>query len=94
MIVRPPGRDGFGDPLPGTAVEIPVPGCLFAPRSSAENLTGATQVGADGDVYAPAGTDARPTDQVRVRGELYEVDGRPADWGSSGVVIPVRRVTG
>lgn len=94
VIVRPPGKDRFGDPLPGDPLLIPVPGCMFAPGPSAENLNGANQVTADGTVYAPAGTDARANDQVLVRGDLYEVDGKPRDWGASGVVIVLRLVTG
>lgn len=94
VIVRPPGKDKFGDPLPGEPARIPVQGCLFAPGPSVENLAGANQVEADGTVYAPPGTDVRPTDQVLVRGDLYEVDGKPRDWGTSGVVIVLKLVTG
>lgn len=94
FIVRPPGKDRFGDPLPGGPIEIPLPGCLFAPGSSVENLNGANQTEADGAVYAPAGTVVLATDKMRVRGDLYEVVGKPADWGASGVVIDLSLVTG
>lgn len=93
-VVRPPAKGRFGDPVPGTAAEIPVEGCLFAPGPSGENLDGANQVDATGTVFAPAGTVVRPSDRLRVRGELYEVAGKPMDWGTSGVQIPLRQVTG
>ncbi|MGC4886698.1 hypothetical protein [Micromonospora sp. DT227] len=94
VIIRPPARDQFGDPTPGETARFAVAGCLFAPGPSVENLTGANQVTADGTIYAPPATDVRANDQVLVRGDLYEVDGKPQDWGTSGVVIVLRLVTG
>lgn len=93
-VVRPPGKDRFGDPQPGSAVEFAVPGCLFAPGPSAEQNTGANQVLTDATIYGPAGMDILATDKVRARGELYEVVGTPQDWGSAGMVIPIKRSTG
>lgn len=93
-VIRPPAKDTFGDPLPGPAVEVLVPGCLFAPGATTENLVAAMQVNADATVYAPPGTDVRPADQVRVRGDVYDVAGKPQDWGRAGVVILLRQVTG
>lgn len=94
-VIRPPGRDAFGDPLPGDATEFDVPGCLFAPGPSQELGFAAATVDTDGTVYAPPDTDVRPTDRIRIRGAVYSVVGDPQNWGrSAGVVIPVRRVTG
>jgi hypothetical protein len=51
-------------------------------------------------LYAPYGTDIRPTDQIRVGGNVYEVDGQPGSFrspftGSTGpVVVALRLVTG
>lgn len=94
-VVRTPGRDAFGDPLPGSATEFDVAGCLFAPGPSRELGFAANQVDSDGTVYAPPGTDVLATDKVRVRERLYSVVGDPQDWGNdAGVVIVLRRVTG
>lgn len=93
-VVRPTGQDPYGDPLPGSPTEIDIPGCLFAPGSTQEDDFRAVTASADGTVYAPAGVDVRPTDQMRIRGDLYSVVGYPQDWGRSGVVILVRRKTG
>jgi hypothetical protein len=94
-VIRPPGRDPFGDPLPGTTVEFDVGGCLFAPGPSRELGFAANQVTSDGTIYAPPGTDVNPTDRVRVRDAVYSVVGEPQDWGAGvGVVIVLRRVTG
>lgn len=94
-VIRPPGRDPFGDLLPGGTVEFDVGGCLFAPGPSRELGFAANQVDSDGTVYAPPGTEVQATDRVRLRGRTYSVVGDPQDWGSSaGVVIVLRRVTG
>lgn len=93
-VIRPPGRDVYGDPLTGSTTEFELPGCLFAPGPSREVGFAANMVDTDGTVYAPPGSDVRATDQMRIRGDLYKVVGQPQVWGSSGVVIAVRRVTG
>ncbi|MBF9135322.1 hypothetical protein I0C86_41465 [Plantactinospora sp. S1510] len=94
VAIRPPLRDQYGDPVPGSGVETPIAGCLFAPGPSAEMLNGATQVDTDGTVYAPVGADIEPTDKLRIRGDVYEVVGRPRRWDSVGLEIVVRLVTG
>ncbi len=94
-VVRPPARDPrTGDPVAGSAVETSVPGCLFAPAASSEAGLGANQVDTGAQLYAPAGTDVRAADRVLVRGDLYEVVGKPQVWGTSGVVAALREVTG
>ncbi|TDC02283.1 hypothetical protein E1091_01150 [Micromonospora fluostatini] len=92
--IRPPQRDPFGDPIPGSGGELVLPDCLFAPGPSAEMLNGANQVDVDGTVYAHPGADVTETDRLRIRGEVYEVVGRPRRWGRAGVEIVVRLVTG
>ena len=105
VVERPPGRDNFGDPLPDAPLFFEVPNCLWAPGATSENLDGANQVVADGNVYAPAGTVVYATDRVRrgarlvdgvlvEPGDVYEVAGKPQDWSNAGVVIPVRQVNG
>lgn len=93
-VVRPTGRDKYGDPLPGTPVEFDVGGCLFAPGKSMELTNGSNIVEADAAIYGPSGMDVEATDKLRIRGQLYEVMGQPQNWGSAGTVIPVRRTTG
>ncbi len=93
-VVRPPQLDRFGDPVPGSTPEFDVPGCLFAPGKSQEQLFGANTVDTDGAIYAPAGSDFRAADKVRIRGEMFSVVGKPRLWGSEGVVGAVRQVTG
>lgn len=93
-VIRPPGRDNFGDPLPGSATEFAVDGCLFAPGPSQEPGFAANTIDTDGTIYAPPGADFLATDKVRIRGDVYTVVGKPQVWGSSGVVVAVRLVTG
>lgn len=98
-VVRPPGKDTFGDPLPGTATNYPLPGCLFAPGPSRELGGNSNAVESDGTVYAVKGVTGvpdgiQPTDRIVVRGLLYTVVGEPQNWGRSGYVIVLRRYTG
>jgi hypothetical protein len=93
-VVRPAGRDPFGDPLPGNAVEVNVGGCLVAPGPSVEVGNGANRVEVDLVIYGPVGMDIVATDRARVRGQLFEVFGQPQVWGSAGVVVALKRTTG
>ncbi len=93
-VIRPPTLDQFGDPLPGTSVEYPVGGCMFAPGSSDEAGLGTNQVVTDGAVYGPASMDVQHSDRIRIRGDLYEVIGKPQRWGSFGTVVAVRLYNG
>lgn len=93
-IITPPGRDPYGDPLPEGGVQTVVEDCLFAPGASRELDVNANQVEADATVFAPPGTPVTATDQVLVRGLLYEVAAQPRVWLDALVEIPVRRVTG
>lgn len=106
-LVRPgpPTQDEYGNDVPGPSTETPLPGCGVAPRdgnSSAgnEDTKGRDQVIVGLTLYAPPGTDLRPTDRVRIGGVLYEVEGEAGAFrspftGSSGpVVAALERVTG
>lgn len=94
FIIRPPARDPFGDPVPGGGQLVPVPNCLFAPGPTDEMRLQADQVQADGVLFCPPGTPVTPQDRLRIRGEAYEVAGRPRDWGRAGIEILVKIVTG
>lgn len=93
-VIRPPGRDRFGDQANGVIVEFDIPGCLFAPGPSREMGFASNQVLSDGTVYGPPGMDVQPTDRMRVRGDIYSVVGHPQVWGSVGTVVVLRRYTG
>ncbi len=93
-VIRPPVRDRFGDLSAGTAVEFDIPGCLFAPGPSREMGFATNQVQTDGTVYGPPGIDVRPTDRMRIRGDVYSVIGKPQVWGTTGTVVVLRLFTG
>lgn len=93
-VIRPPGRDRFGDPLPGTGTTFQIGGCRFAPRSADEIHASANQVMQGAAIYGPPDMDVRATDQVVVYGKKYAVDGEPQVWGSFGTVVVVKRITG
>ncbi|MFD7705713.1 hypothetical protein [Streptomyces sp. NPDC059786] len=101
----PPTEDGYGNDVPGPPTEISVAGCAVAPRDGAgvgsNEITGARDTVITGlTLYAPHGTDIRATDQIRINGELYEVDGQPGSFrspftGSTGpVAVSLQLVTG
>jgi hypothetical protein len=93
-VIRPPVLDQFGDPVPGTSPEHQVGGVLFAPGSSDEAGLGTNQVITDGAVYGPADMDVRHSDRILIRGDLYEVIGKPQRWGTFGTVAAVRLYNG
>ncbi|WP_353809080.1 hypothetical protein [Agromyces sp. SYSU T00194] len=93
----PSGEDSQGNPVFGTT-EVPVTGCAFAPAASDESgTTYGGRVISGGTVYAPSGTVFRPSDMLRIRGEIWQVDGEPGQWTSPftgtgwGVEVAVKR---
>ena len=95
-VVRPPGKAKFGDPAAGSPVESELAGALFAPGASSELNSGANSVDTDAALYLEGNTETGvlPTDRIRVRGEMYEVVGKPAIWAGFGTVIQLRRFAG
>lgn len=82
-----------------TPSERAVDGVLCEPRPTAEPLQDARNAVTSGfTLYLPAGTSVAPSQRVRVRGEVYEVLGEPADWRLGdwrpGLVVQVERVSG
>jgi len=101
IVPGPPGTDAYGDPLPITRIGGDITGCAVAPRYSSEP----TERGRQGvivglTIYPPAGSDILFTDQVRVRGVLYDIDGDPAEWenpftgDTPGMEVALKRAVG
>jgi hypothetical protein len=97
------GTDTYGDPVwSDTPAETSLPGAWFAPGGTQEPVeVGRAAVISVPTVYFPhSWPDIQPTDQLRVRGVVYEVTGDPADWRSpvesrvGGLVVQLRRVEG
>lgn len=96
VVVRPAPRDKFGDLVEGgSETETTSPGWLVAPGGSSENHDQQESVDSDVDLYRLGNfdEDIRSTDQIRLRGLLYEVVGPPAVW-RIGTVIRLRKFTG
>jgi len=94
------GQDGDGNDVYGTT-STDVPGCTFAPAGSVERVQGQDIVTTQPTVYLATGTPAPlATDQIRVRGLLYEIDGDPQVFrnpftgATPGPVVKLKRVTG
>lgn len=65
------------------------------PRPSEEPVQEARNAVISGwTLYLPLGADITERDRVRVRGEVYAVLGRPADWQDRGLVVQTTRTDG
>lgn len=97
-----PGVDRYGNPLPGPVVEVDVGSAAFDPGGSREPVeVGRASVVTNPKLYfldADPGLSA--ADTVRVRGDVYRVQGRPAVWVSpftgalEGAVVELELVEG
>lgn len=78
-VVRAPKVDRLSDDSSTTPDEHDIEGCAVLPRTSFEQDRGWVVVEGR-QVIAPYGADVLATDQVRVDGELWFVDGAPGDY--------------
>lgn len=71
-----------------TTTETAVDGALFDPGNSGEPVTdwrsGRSETPT---LYFQRAVDITAADRVRVRGDLYEVAGRPAEWRFNGATV-------
>lgn len=81
--------------------EVPVDGVGVEPRPSSESNQDARNTVVSGfTLYMPAGVTVTAANRVRVRGEVFLVDGDPAVWRNPftgwepGVVVQTKRVEG
>lgn len=102
VVLRPgpPETDGYGNDVPGPDRETRYAGCAVWPRVSSEDVQARDQVIDGLYVLFPTGTDVRATDRVRVRGDVYMVDGEPGVYRSPltgttlGPQVSLTRITG
>jgi hypothetical protein len=98
------GTDDYGNDVL-TDVELPVRHVAVWPRSASSTSNGESSgehstVIAGLSLLVPPGVAIKATDRVRVRGEIYEVEGEPGHWRSyltntdAGTEVALRRVTG
>lgn len=98
-ILRPRGTDPFGDPLPGDPDASDVQGAFMQPVQASEQTDDRDTVTEAWSCFLPPGTDVQATDQIRFRGQVYELDGAPQPFDDMrGVThhleVKLRRVTG
>jgi len=93
--------DAFGNPTMTFADEVTVEGCAFAPAGSQELYgVGRNQVVTNPQLFVPPGTVVTARSKVKIRGEDYKVNGRPAVWRSPftgwepGTVVDLEVVDG
>lgn len=79
IVVRKAKVDRLSSAPAGEAPEHPIEGCVVMPRTSHEEERGWVIV--EGRmVVAPFESDILATDQVKVDGETWDVDGEPGDY--------------
>ena len=85
--------DRYGDPLPPVLVAS-VPNCLFAPQRSVELAGAFLRIETGAAVYLPQNAAYVPqaTEQVKIDGKTWKVDGDPAVW-PLGIEVKLARVT-
>lgn len=101
-VIRPPGTDRYGDPVPGEGSQHEVSDCRWAPRvggsgsSSRDILSRGRQGVIEGlTLYAPPGADILHTDRIDVPGQgEFEVDGDVGAWEDAGIEVALRRGEG
>jgi hypothetical protein len=100
------GTDRYGnavrDPDDEAPAELPIAGAMFDPGGSVEPV----ERGREAVITQPTAyfvgqwPDILASDQLRIRGRVYEVIGDPGDWRSGfgtslgGLVVPLKRVDG
>lgn len=84
----PDGTDQYGEPVPGTRQETPLPPALLAPGGTSEPVTpGAAPVLSAPTLYwAGQWPDVTAADLLRVSGTTWRVEGAPARWPMGTVV--------
>lgn len=78
-VIRKAKVDRLSSPSTTPAPEHDIVGCAVLPRTSFEQEKGWVIVEGR-QVIAPYGADVLATDQVRVDGLVWEVDGEPGDY--------------
>lgn len=78
-VVRAQKVDRLEEPSGTPAPEHDITGCAVLPRVSHEEERGWVIVEGR-TIIAPHGSDVLATDQVRVDGETWDVDGAPGDY--------------
>lgn len=98
--VRGADPDAYGDPV-GDPDEDELDGCSVAPRTSTDIADRGRQGVVIGlTLLAPFGTDIIHTDQLKVDGVLYDIDGDPGSWKNpftgweAGIEVALTRATG
>ncbi len=94
------GVDQYGNDV-RDFVSTTIPGCVVWPRTSTEYVDARDTVITGITVLIPPAIAVLPTDQLLVRGELYDVNALPFDWSQNpwtnsraGVQVELRQVTG
>jgi hypothetical protein len=95
-------EDQYGDVVDGTPVETPWGPCAVAPRTSTERADSRAPAVVTGlTVYGPPPpVELTAAAQLRIDGDLYDIEGLPGDWRSPftdwhpGVEVAVKRASG
>ena len=81
ILVTPPGKDAYGDPLPGTGTERELTGCQVYPEHTGEATFGAqTTTGRYVALLPIARTEVTAQMQAKWDGETWNIRGTGLTW--------------
>jgi hypothetical protein len=83
----------MGDPVGPVKPWETIRGCLVVPRESQDFGQRGRVVLAGFMIKAPRTATILDTDEIRVRGEIYQVDGAVGDFRRKGKLFYVKRVS-
>jgi hypothetical protein len=88
---RPARPTRMGDPVGPVPAWIEIRGCLVVPRESQDFEQRGRVVLSGFMIKAPRTATVLATDEIMVRGEIYQVDGAVGDFRRKGKLFYVKR---
>lgn len=90
--IRPPRpEDKFGDPIGPEPAWVVVSRCTVVPRESQDYEKRGPVIIHGYMVRFPPGTAVTDRHEIRIRGEVYQVDGAVADFRRKGLIVYTMR---
>lgn len=88
---RPKRATRMGDPIGPVPPWVEIRGCLVVPRESQDFEQRGRVVLAGFMIKAPASATILETDELEVRGQIYQVDGAVGDFRRKGKLLYCKR---
>ena len=90
---RPQRPTRLGDPVGSVPPWVLIPNCVVIPRESQDFEQRGRVIVHGFLIRTKAGVTILDTDEIEVRGKIYQVDGAVANFGRKGLLLYVRKVS-